>query len=66
MLLNSTPQPREAPALPSEYQWPSALIPSTCFQRTIIVGSAFSKLLLCLVDSYKPHHTCGFKVNALH
>lgn len=65
MLLNSTPQPHEAPALPSEYQWPSALIPAACFQRTITVGSDFSKLLLCLVNSCKPQHTNRFKVNAL-
>lgn len=65
MLLNSTPQPRETPALPSEYQWPSALIPGTCFQSGIIVGSNFSKLLLCLVNSYKSRRTHGFKVNAL-
>lgn len=36
MLLNSTPQPHEAAALPSEYQWPSALISAACFQRTLV------------------------------
>lgn len=65
MLLNSTPQPHEAPALASEYQWPSVLIPGACFQRTLIVDSGFSKLLLCLVNSCKPHHTVGFRVNPL-
>lgn len=60
MLLNSTPQPHEAPALPSEYQWPSVLIPGTCFQRTVIVGSNFP-----FVNSCKPHQTNRLKVYAL-
>ena len=66
MLLNSTPQPHEAAELLSEYQSPSALIPATCFQRTIIVSSKFSKLPLSLVNSLEPYHTDGFRWTDAH